>query len=64
MLMTEEQAERQPLLDTDSTPQEQENGKPNIVKFDPNGDPDNPLDWSTGYRWGITFTLAFMAFTV
>ena len=64
MLMTEEDAERQPLLDADPIPQHQANGKPNIVRFDPNGDPDNPLEWSTRYRWGITFLLAFMAFTV
>jgi hypothetical protein len=34
------------------------------VNFDPDGDPDNPLDWSRSYRWGIVGLLACMAFTV
>ena len=37
---------------------------PTIVDFDPNGDPDNPRDWPTAYKWGIVALLAFMAFTV
>ncbi|KIX99028.1 uncharacterized protein Z520_05489 [Fonsecaea multimorphosa CBS 102226] len=35
-----------------------------IVDFDPNGDPENPRDWPTAYKWGIVALLAFMAFTV
>ena len=33
------------------------------VKFDPNGDPECPLDWPMSYRWGIVALLAFMSFT-
>lgn len=35
-----------------------------IVDFDPNGDPENPMDWPTPYKWGIVTLLAAMAFTV
>ena len=35
-----------------------------VVDFDPNGDPDNPMEWPKAYRWGIVVLLAFMAFTV
>ena len=35
-----------------------------LVDFDPNGDPDNPLDWSRAYKLQVVFLLVFMAFTV
>lgn len=35
-----------------------------IVDFDPDGDPDNPMEWSRAYKAGVVFLLAFMAFTV
>ncbi|KAG0652167.1 MFS transporter prlG [Hyphodiscus hymeniophilus] len=35
-----------------------------LVDFDPNGDPDNPLDWPKAYKLGVVLLLAFMAFTV
>lgn len=35
-----------------------------IVDFDPNGDPENPMDWPAPYKWGIVTLLAAMAFTV
>jgi hypothetical protein len=35
-----------------------------LVDFDPNGDPDNPLDWSRVYKLQVVFLLVFMAFTV
>lgn len=35
-----------------------------IVDFDPNGDPENPMEWPQAYKWGIVALLAFMAFTV
>jgi len=35
-----------------------------VIKFDPSGDDDNPLDWPPAYKWGIITLLAFMAFTV
>ncbi|KAJ4422699.1 hypothetical protein N0V82_002596 [Gnomoniopsis sp. IMI 355080] len=34
------------------------------VDFDPNGDPENPMDWTAAYKWGIVSLLAAMAFTV
>ncbi len=34
------------------------------LDFDPNGDPENPREWSTGYKWTITLIVTFMAFTV
>jgi hypothetical protein len=34
------------------------------VDFDPNGDPDNPLDWPKAYKMGVVSLLALMAFTV
>ncbi|KAK5122287.1 hypothetical protein LTR85_004198 [Meristemomyces frigidus] len=37
---------------------------PAIVRFDPKGDAENPLDWPVAYKWGIVGLLAFMAFTV
>jgi hypothetical protein len=63
MLISEEQAERQPLLTEESIQETEVNGKSNIVKFD-NEDSDNPLDWTVRYRWGLTILMAFMAFTV
>ncbi|KAI1172776.1 MFS transporter [Nemania sp. FL0916] len=35
-----------------------------IVDFDVAGDPENPMEWPTAYKWGIVFLLSFMAFTV
>lgn len=35
-----------------------------IVYFDPNGDPENPMDWTFAYKWCIVALLAGMAFTV
>lgn len=35
-----------------------------IVDFDPDGDPENPMDWPAAYKWGIVALLAAMAFTV
>lgn len=35
-----------------------------IVDFDPNGDPENPIDWPAAYKWGIVTLLAATAFTV
>ncbi|TAQ84242.1 hypothetical protein B7494_g7443 [Chlorociboria aeruginascens] len=36
----------------------------NLITFDPDGDPDNPVEWPNSYRWGVILLLAFMAFTV
>jgi hypothetical protein len=35
-----------------------------LVEFDPNGDPENPLDWPRWYKNFIVLLMAFMAFTV
>ncbi|KAK1051052.1 hypothetical protein LTR74_016880 [Friedmanniomyces endolithicus] len=34
------------------------------VDFDPHGDPDDPQNWKTSYKWGVVLLLAFMAFSV
>jgi hypothetical protein len=55
--------ERQPLL---GHVEEYEQGTPDVpglVDFDPNGDPENPLEWSKTYKMGVVALLAFMAFT-
>lgn len=58
--------EQQPLLDSSHghSAEQEHNGKHTLVEFDPNGDPDNPLEWPTRYKWSIVLLLAFMAFTV
>ncbi|KAH9904096.1 MFS general substrate transporter [Xylariomycetidae sp. FL2044] len=59
--------ETQPLLqDTIITDVEQDNdvSRKDLVDFDPEGDPTNPIEWPSAYKWGITALLAFMAFTV
>jgi len=53
----------QPLLKNVDEQQRCTTDQP-LVDFDPNGDPDNPLDWSKGYKLGVVSLLAFMAFTV
>ncbi|KAK4151550.1 major facilitator superfamily domain-containing protein [Chaetomidium leptoderma] len=35
-----------------------------IVDFDPNGDPENPLEWPAPFKWAVVSMLALMAFTV
>ena len=35
-----------------------------IVDFDPEGDPENPREWTVAFKWGITLLLTFLAFTV
>ncbi|KAF2480130.1 putative major facilitator superfamily transporter [Neohortaea acidophila] len=58
--------ERQPLLDPphERHGRDHSNGKDHFVDFDPEGDQDNPLEWSKRYRWFIVLLLAFMAMTV
>ena len=55
--------EIQPLLDHADVYQHRTADQP-LVDFDPNGDPDNPMDWSKNYKRGVVSLLAFMAFTV
>jgi len=35
-----------------------------IVDFNVDGDPEDPLEWPALYKWGIVTLLAFMGFTV
>jgi hypothetical protein len=60
--------ERQPLLESQTfnrvyNDEENVTGK-QFVKFDVDGDADNPRDWPKAYKWFIVFLLAFIAFTV
>lgn len=34
------------------------------LNFDPDGDDDNPLEWSSTYKWLIVSLLGLNAFTV
>lgn len=34
------------------------------INFNPNGDPDNPLEWPAPFKRGIVALLAFTGFTV
>jgi hypothetical protein len=55
--------ESQPLLRQISRPRQPSVINPS-VEFDPNGDPENPLEWPKGYKIGVVSLLALMAFTV
>jgi hypothetical protein len=55
--------ETQPLLGHVLSHQHPNADQP-LIDFDPNGDPDNPMDWPKAYKMGVVFLLAFMAFTV
>lgn len=55
--------EAQPLLGQTNEPQSRTVERP-PVDFDPNGDPDNPLDWPKAYKMGVVSLLALMSFTV
>ena len=35
-----------------------------LADFDPNGDPDNPMEWPKAYKTGVVFLLALLSFTV
>lgn len=35
-----------------------------VVDFDPNGDPENPQEWSRSFKWTVTLILTWMAFNV
>ena len=35
-----------------------------VVDFNATGDPENPRDWPTTYKWAIVALLALTAFTV
>lgn len=34
------------------------------IDFDPAGDPGNPLEWPSAFKWSIVALMAFMSFTV
>jgi hypothetical protein len=56
-------AETQPLLGHIEEQQGCTSDLP-LVDFDPNGDPENPMEWSRAYKMGVVSLLGFMAFTV
>jgi hypothetical protein len=61
--------ETQPLLSPELTRghaivTQDEAGYDHTIDFNPDGDPDNPLDWPQSYKRGVILLLAFMAFTV
>ncbi|RFU27848.1 hypothetical protein B7463_g8505, partial [Scytalidium lignicola] len=56
--------EAQPLLGPNHEPQQQHTETHTLVDFDPNGDPENPMDWPKAYKMGVVALLALMAFTV
>ncbi|TVY80897.1 Efflux pump rdc3 [Lachnellula suecica] len=55
--------ETQPLLGHAIEDEQRYADRP-LVDFDPNGDPDNPMEWSKAYKMGVVALLGFMAFTV
>ncbi|TEA18514.1 Efflux pump radE [Colletotrichum sidae] len=54
-------SESQPLLED---PLCEEQVSKHLLDFDPNGDPENPREWPTAFKWTIVGLLACMAFTV
>jgi len=59
--------ENQPLLvaaEEDARRHDEEDALHGVIDFDPNGDPENPLEWPASFKWGIVALMAFMAFTV
>src|SRR5688572_5982634 len=66
--------ETEPLLRASATEQhgeavsavahQAEHNVDSTLKFDPNGDDDNPLEWSNAYKWAIVALLGLNAFTV
>lgn len=59
----EELLESQPLLRQISQPRLPTVAHPK-VDFDPNGDPENPQDWSKAYKMCLVSLMAMMSFTV
>lgn len=55
--------ESQPLLRVPTNEPEYLTTNP-TVDFDPNGDPENPIEWPKAYKTGVVALLAFMSFTV
>lgn len=57
--------EEQPLLaPIEDGPIESTKHTEVILDFDPNGDPENPREWPTTFKWFIVLLLACIAFTV
>jgi hypothetical protein len=55
--------ESQPLLGQAGEPQYSATTS-KLIDFDPNGDPDDPLEWSNGYKARVVCLLALLSFTV
>ncbi|KAK1995241.1 major facilitator superfamily transporter [Colletotrichum falcatum] len=60
--MTTTEAEEQPLLVED--PLCEQDLSKHLLDFDPDGDPENPREWPTAFKWTIVGLLALTAFTV
>lgn len=56
--------EHQPLLGHEREQHRYSEDSQKVVDFDPNGDPENPQEWTTPFKWSIVALLALMAFTV
>ncbi|OIW22498.1 major facilitator superfamily transporter [Coniochaeta ligniaria NRRL 30616] len=59
--------ENQPLLGASedlARRQDEDDALHGAIDFDPSGDPENPLEWPSAFKWGIVALMAFMAFTV
>ncbi|KAL2751873.1 hypothetical protein ACRALDRAFT_2023403 [Sodiomyces alcalophilus JCM 7366] len=63
-------SERQPLLGEPNTLRydgDSDTDAPtskHLVDFDPHGDPDNPREWPSAFKWTLVSLLACMAFTI
>ena len=56
--------EANPLLESESDSRSSLEYLQDATEFDQNGDPENPLEWPTSYKWGIVALLSLMGFTV
>ncbi|CAG8132891.1 unnamed protein product [Penicillium olsonii] len=56
--------EANPLLESESDSRSSLEYLQEATEFDQNGDPENPLEWPTSYKWGIVALLSLMGFTV
>ena len=56
--------EEAPLLRTEERTEGRPDSKDSslLIDFDPDGDPDNPLEWPTSFKWTIVTLMASMAF--
>ncbi|KAF2144207.1 uncharacterized protein K452DRAFT_223480 [Aplosporella prunicola CBS 121167] len=55
--------ERQKTREEPQQPEKQEKD-PNLVEWDGPDDPENPMNWSTKYKWMITILMGMVTFTI